>query len=84
MADGPRAAYPMGDQGRTVVRRDALQMAVEVVRNTQQFTTFQVVQTAQLFEQYIADGKVPPISSVPIQANVTTTQPKPLQENDNA
>jgi hypothetical protein len=55
------------------VRVTALSLAVQTVSHVQGFTSFQVVQTAQLYEQYIVDGKVPPTATIP----EPETQPAP-------
>lgn len=64
------------------IRVTALELAVQTVSHVQNFTSFQVVQTAQLYEQYIADGMVPPATTVPEQA--AEPAPQTFQEGDNA
>lgn len=52
-------------QQRQRARTDALSLAVETVKNARNFTNFQVVHTAALYESYIWDGTVPPRTEAP-------------------
>lgn len=72
----------MPDSPAVRARVTALELAVQTVSRVQDFTTFQVVQTAQLYEQYITDGIVPPVTAVPEQA--AEPAPQTFQEGDHA
>lgn len=59
-----------------MVRAEALGLAVETVKSTRNFTNFQVVHTAKLYEDYIMDGSVPPQpSTAPVEAQEVTDEP---------
>lgn len=69
-------------------RMAALDFAVKTVVNSRQFTVSQVVNTAHVYEQYISDGTVPPVTLVPgAQRNVNDEpepqpqQPQPLEDD---
>lgn len=51
-----------GDRDNRGWRVQALELAIKTVANVQNFTNFQVVHTAKLYEAYIFDGTVPPIT----------------------
>lgn len=59
------------EKQRRDTRTAALSLAVDTVKNARNFTNFQVVHTAALYESYIWDGSVPP---EPSQAPVGTQE----------
>lgn len=59
----------------------ALELAVQTVHSVPNFSNFQVVQLAKLYEEYITDGTVPPVATVP---EPETEAPQTFQEGDDA
>lgn len=68
-----------GDQDNRSWRVQALELAIKTVANVQNFTNFQVVHTAKLYESYIFDGTVPPVTVAEAQA-----APQRFEEGDGA
>jgi len=63
-------ATPQHELDHPVARRaKALEMAVETVRTVRDFSTYQVVHTAHLYEQFLETGSTPPAPAATTEAD---------------
>lgn len=63
------------EKQRRDVRTTALYLAVETVKNARNYTNFQVVATASLYEAYIWDAVVPGPPQAPAEEQEADDEP---------
>lgn len=59
----PATATIVNEEALRQSRANALSLAVETVKGAKNFTNFQVVHTAALYQNYIWDGTTPPVAT---------------------
>lgn len=62
-------------------RLAALDFAVKTVVNSRQFTVSQVVNTADVYDNYLNDGVVPPVTLAPGAQRNVNDEPQPLEDD---
>lgn len=68
------------EKQRRDIRTTALALAVETVQNVKNFTNYQVVHTAAVYEKYIWDAEVPTLGTAPVEGEVVPLGSQPFAD----